>query len=82
MCAFETEVHYSMILIQQNLKIPILLVPCVQRVILFKIYVPRKYFREIDTGHKQNDIEPEDQLFKTISVNFSLKKKKYRVLIL
>lgn len=28
MCAFETEVHYSMILIQQNLKIPILLVPC------------------------------------------------------
>lgn len=52
-----------------------------QRVILFKIYVPRKYFREIDTGHKQNDIEPEDQLFKTISVNFSLKKK-YRVLIL
>lgn len=45
-----------------------------QRVILFKIYVPRKYFREIDTGHKQNDIEPEDQLFKTISVNFSLKK--------
>lgn len=76
MCAFETEVHYSMILIQQNLKIPILLVPCFKELFCSKfMYLPRKYFREIDTGHKQNDIEPEDQLFKTISVNFSLKKK-------